>query len=272
MSFETMIEHSVIKPYTKLRKISEPLSRIFGIEHFWISKTSANGTHTTIGGYPELHNHYFSTDSFVYSPFFRNPSLVSPGVYLYKNISDQEFQKRIKFLIEKTNIELCIGLAYKRGEDLIRFGYGVKPEFATQKSQLILNNLPLLTQFNQHFLIEAKDIISNAEKFSVNLAQLNPSYNLVSNLKTSLGKEEQIKFLKAIKGEKQMKILSLSAKEKTCLKYVFKGFTAPQIAQALELSERTIEHYMESIKNKLDCHSKSELFDYASFLENISDI
>lgn len=52
---------------------------------------------------------------------------------------------------------------------------------------------------------------------------------------------------------------SLSKRELQCMFYIVRGKTNKQIAEILKLSKRTIDFYMENIKNKLGCQSKNEL-------------
>lgn len=51
----------------------------------------------------------------------------------------------------------------------------------------------------------------------------------------------------------------LSARQIDCLYYMVKGMTSKQIANTLNLSPRTIEHYLDTIKIKLNCINKAEL-------------
>lgn len=53
----------------------------------------------------------------------------------------------------------------------------------------------------------------------------------------------------------------LTARESECLMELIKGKTAAQIAETLSLSKRTVESYLDNIKGKLGCRSKSELLD-----------
>lgn len=55
------------------------------------------------------------------------------------------------------------------------------------------------------------------------------------------------------------KLPALSSREKECLYYLIRGMTARQIGSQLKLSNRTVEFYLERIKVKLRCASKSEL-------------
>lgn len=51
----------------------------------------------------------------------------------------------------------------------------------------------------------------------------------------------------------------LTTRQKECLYYLVKGMSAKEIAYALKLSPRTVEHYLETVKAKLNCHSRSQL-------------
>lgn len=60
--------------------------------------------------------------------------------------------------------------------------------------------------------------------------------------------------------------LSLSKREKECLALLKKGFSYPQIGEALHLSERTVEHYLESVRHKLNLNNRRELLQAAEKL------
>jgi DNA-binding CsgD family transcriptional regulator len=52
---------------------------------------------------------------------------------------------------------------------------------------------------------------------------------------------------------------SLTKRQLQCLYYVVKGFSQKEIACSLNISDRTVEHYMEAVKIKLDCYKRSDL-------------
>ncbi len=54
-------------------------------------------------------------------------------------------------------------------------------------------------------------------------------------------------------------VFNLSNRELECLFFILRGRSAKQIGEYIHLSKRTIEFYIENIKNKFGCHSKSEL-------------
>ncbi len=51
----------------------------------------------------------------------------------------------------------------------------------------------------------------------------------------------------------------LAKREQECVYHLVRGLTAKQIAKELHLSPRTVEFYLERVKNKFNCQSKSEL-------------
>lgn len=51
----------------------------------------------------------------------------------------------------------------------------------------------------------------------------------------------------------------LTKRQKECLTMLLKGMTMKQIAKALHLSPKTVEHYLEAVKKKWNCHSRIEL-------------
>ena len=53
----------------------------------------------------------------------------------------------------------------------------------------------------------------------------------------------------------------IAPREIECIIYILRGKTSKQIAKILELSHRTIEFYVNRLKIKLHCHSKSELIE-----------
>lgn len=52
---------------------------------------------------------------------------------------------------------------------------------------------------------------------------------------------------------------TISEREMQCLFYTAGGRTAKEIAKLLDLSPRTVEHYIENLKSKFDCTTKVQL-------------
>lgn len=64
---------------------------------------------------------------------------------------------------------------------------------------------------------------------------------------------------------------NLTRRQQECLYYLVRGKTMQGIADTLGLSAKTIEHYLENIKNKLHCNSRTELIARALQMDFIRD-
>jgi DNA-binding CsgD family transcriptional regulator len=63
----------------------------------------------------------------------------------------------------------------------------------------------------------------------------------------------------ALQGGIDTASFDLTNRQYDCLFYLAQGMTIKSIAKTLKLSPRTVEHYLECIKTKLNCHSRAEL-------------
>lgn len=61
----------------------------------------------------------------------------------------------------------------------------------------------------------------------------------------------------------------LTNRQLDCLFYLVKGMTIKEIAKTLDLSPKTVEHYLDAIKIKLGCNSRSTLITKALTLRSI---
>lgn len=63
----------------------------------------------------------------------------------------------------------------------------------------------------------------------------------------------------------------LTKRQCECLYLLVRGKTMKQIANELNISSKTVEHYLDAIKIKLNCYSRSELIEKALQLQFIKD-
>jgi DNA-binding CsgD family transcriptional regulator len=64
---------------------------------------------------------------------------------------------------------------------------------------------------------------------------------------------------------------ALTQRQIQCLYYIVKGFSQKEIANLLEISDRTVEHYLEAVKIKLNCFKRSDLIAKALMIPWIKD-
>lgn len=110
-----------------------------------------------------------------------------------------------------------------------------------------------IQNFIGYFKSEARSLIEGMKRDGFNLLKAKNNRFLESDQAWPLSSEE-------IKTKQFLKAISpLTFREQQCLNLFKQGHTAQSTAAILKLSQRTIEHYFDNIKNKLNCHSKREL-------------
>lgn len=119
--------------------------------------------------------------------------------------------------------------------------------------KFVLNNLNYLTDFLDNYIISAKDLILEAKSKENRIILPDASDDKTSE-KFKL-KQERISLL-----HKDSNIpIYLSKQQSQCLSLLMQGKSAKQIAIVMNLSYRTIEHYLEKIKKILGCKSNKEI-------------
>ncbi|MDX1901474.1 MAG: PAS domain-containing protein [Gammaproteobacteria bacterium] len=66
-----------------------------------------------------------------------------------------------------------------------------------------------------------------------------------------------------IKNGKETSPTGLTKRQTICIHYLTRGMTIKQIATALNLSPRTVEHYLDAVKIKWSCYTRHELIEKA---------
>ncbi|MBY0280630.1 MAG: helix-turn-helix transcriptional regulator [Alphaproteobacteria bacterium] len=127
-------------------------------------------------------------------------------------------------------------------------------------SQIYLNTLPYFEEFIHYFNLKSSEIININDKEK--LAQFEhclPSPSLQNNALNPL--TEIINLIKIdkflINGPNGL--VTLTKRESECLKLLGTGKSAKEVAAVLQISPRTVECYVNQIKEKTGCYSKSKL-------------
>jgi DNA-binding CsgD family transcriptional regulator len=143
-----------------------------------------------------------------------------------------------------------------------------------QGDQLVIN-----TQKPHYFLFSA----TNSQNKNIFLTYKAPLWNLKNEVvgvygvdtfidlnnektylpileKTGIPIEDFMKLKSTIVSqESKIKNKLLTSRQYDCLSYLARGMTIKEIALELKLSARTVEHYLEAVKDKLNCNTRSEL-------------
>lgn len=119
--------------------------------------------------------------------------------------------------------------------------------FLSHKSPIISQKGKIIGVFGLSFLIKNTNSMATA---------LHEVYRFIDNPKARSQCMEYEFMLKASE-------YGLTKRQAHCIYYLTRGMTIKQIAMTLSLSSRTVEHYMDAIKTKWNCHSRYELVEKA---------
>jgi LuxR family quorum-sensing system transcriptional regulator SolR len=200
------------------------------LEHSFIDKKYINDVYTP--------NIYSENDKYVFLPYKVD--------FLSDKTLKQKYQNQ---LFDQRNIfgnDNCFNIVRKSENMCEYFIFYTSREFRDPVN-FYLNKIVILDEFVNSFKIQASSCIKIADDNKIvqlknePFAKLNTIFNPISSNQTN---ELQVIFTK---------------RELQICKDVINGKTASESAIFLGLKTRSIEKYIERIKNKVDCNRKTEL-------------
>jgi DNA-binding CsgD family transcriptional regulator len=163
------------------------------------------------------------------------------------------------------NDAMAQALGFNKGKDIL--GYrdfdlcwaNAAPHFRMNDMKVITNEKPMM-------IIEAGQLIDGHESsaWSYKLPLRSRSQKTIGIICMSIPIDQQTIIAHSLPQHKMsldtfITSPPLPKRQKECLYYLVKGMTIKEIAHKLTLSTRTVEHYLETIKAKFNCHTRSQL-------------
>ena len=122
-----------------------------------------------------------------------------------------------------------------------------------------INQIDTIKKMKQYFLSQSVALIQQAER--ERLLNTHPVFSKISDL--SLRHEEfsgkNIISSICVFHKKTGLPIQLSPQRSQCLLYLMEGKSTKEIAQVMNLSSKTVDHYLEFLRKELDCRSSKEL-------------
>lgn len=229
-----------------------PLKDALRIHHFWYYHVSETGFYTYIGTHAEWSAFCFENHLIDQFPCLRNPKSMQTSTQLMKSMMNASSKKVLDAAWEKFHINFNVNLLTRTHDGVEAFGFATDSNHP-KMDEIIINEVPLLKLFAKSFRINNKKIFDTAFENQVNIASyLGPKFDEITP-------NEFFNRTKLIEKLGLAPSLDLTKREKELLSYLSCGFSSPYIADQLKLSCRTVENYIDTIKGKLFCGSKSEL-------------
>lgn len=250
----------------KIAQVLDPLKVHFGIDVFWHYSIQPDGHFMHLSSTPDVMEGYFENGNHLSNPFFKHPKYYKPQAILTHQIKDIDYQKTLEFTKKQYKYDRSLLILDQKENGYHGIGFATTHD--SQQLNHLFQDLDLVHKFLKYYHTEMEEVFKKVDDQKIPLAQIlgtrfltPPAPNLfgVSKMKRRL-------FLDAIGHKKSLIKIHLTPREIDCIAWHLQGKTAAQIAERLQLSRRTVEHYMETLKEKLGCRSKTEIYDSIKLL------
>lgn len=248
--FSEIVKGYTIKYDKKIRGVTSHLYKNFNIFYYTYFKVQSDGRFITLSNNPEQLNFYYVEKYYLNNPYLVDPNLLKSGLVFTATTKDEEYLNTINTSLNRFQMDNTFLMLDKKGEQVEGFLYATKPNESTFN---YISNLDILKKFNWFFNREMSSVIKKmySEEFNLKAAKGINFFKRKEGLPLAAKDKISQDFLKMIS--------PLSPQEEKCLDLFRSGYSAQATACIMGLSRRTVEHYFESIKNKLGCYSKWDL-------------
>lgn len=233
--------HFTLTTASDVRQICNAFMRHFNLRYFDYGRIYHDGRATLLATDPDWVCHYFATQNPVGGEVRKN------GIYPWPiHLPSQTIiDARNAFNIDNAVTEIIEHVEYTEFFDFAATAGDEKALYYQ------LNHYDLYSKFLSYFKLEAKTLIDKAF--------LHPVAEKVNAINNSF---EQINVDKVLV-DINHPFNTLSVRQKECVKLLVKGMSYKQIGYQLGLSMRTVEHYLETVRQKLGCDTRLQLIAYA---------
>ncbi len=254
--------HCMFNAVKQVKTISNDFLQHYNLTHFSYFRFYDDGTSFSLTTHPEVSIAFFRERFYNTIEYNKATDRIDSAALLWLALSPND-NKLINYV--KSHYNLANGLLIiKKQAGFIENYY-----FATNPDNLYVNNAYLsrlddFYNFCFYFKEQARKLIIKNHKNRIALPDYEPQVQAVSlNFYPALKQRINI-------DEPLFKKLyycpdftaALSRREFQCLASIALGMQIRDIANKLELKERTVNFYFENIKQKLGLHSRKELIDF----------
>ena len=244
----------------RIRQISKQFCLPLGITTFAYVRVYKKGYASWLTSNPDQDRFLLESGALNDDPLLDTPEALKEGHYLWFN--DREFPGCETFYKDRTRLfQMDHGLVVvKHNNDYLEtccFSglLSKKPLY-----NLFMNERGLFSTFMEHLpsLLD-RSLLKHLEQ-GITLSEIKSAFG------KSSAKLDRSEIVKAC-GRKEL--LKLSKREKECLLLLKEGNTFESTGEHLEISSRTVEQYINSVKNKLGVQARTELFHIADKLVHL---
>ena len=274
MELNTHTRQFTIKYSNKMQKLLKIIGGHFDINYFCHFAMSVDGFRSCIRSNPEFAEYYDESKCYINDPFVRHPKTYSEGAVLWSS-AENAVEHRV-YDSYKDRFDMHNGLTIVQKSRNPQYSFEcfsfAAPASNRRILSIYLNEMAVLRQFIEFFRTEAAHVLLDLHNNPISMMELKGMDFYGTALPaSSLTESERIEIESSFNLSKSIETLAnpessllslLSLRERQCLNLYLRGKSAQGTSQILNLSRRTVEHYLESIKNKMNCERKSDLLEF----------
>ena len=262
-TFEEMTRAVTCRFSDRIAKACKPLLSAFSLSHFGYCKITNDGNFSYLGSHVGWSEYFAAEKLYIDFPYYRHPKYFKDGISLQRSIQNKPFMNILDQAKNKFNIHHSLVTLQKIPGGMEGFCFASNSPDPSQ-IPLMLNELPLLQLFIKKFREENQVLFSLLEETQVNLHDLIGD-RFHENIPVMPQLNARKEFL-----QKLGVLNPLTPGEIEIMKLLLDGYSAGKIAPRVFLAERTIEHKIDRIKEKLLCSSRVELIQKGRAIERFS--
>jgi len=254
--------HFLLKISTDIKAICQPLEK-YSIEFFVHMRCFDDGSIHFLATESEVGSFHLQ-QGYPVGPYIPNCLLADKFSYLPNPESnDLKFSQAYYDYKNKFQISYPFYL-FERYQGYVDYFHFSTDLNNPQIINFYLNRMDLLESFKVYFKNKADMIFQRANRNRIILPQhmrlnfkgLTPNDEVTNALHLLKNRAKDINQLLYLHFNTKLTIRELQS-----LSYLIKGRTAAETAQILRISPKTVEYYIDSVKAKLNCLSRADLFD-----------
>lgn len=261
ITWEEIVQNYLTRYCDRIRDVTRPIRDRFNIDYFTYHKINNDGHYTVILDRPDWAEHYVNKKFYLLDPYLRNPEAYESGVcFLESNGPDAYQNEVLKDGFELFNLNVGMILIEKSADCVEFFSCSGNSKDGGIYS-LYINDVGLLKAFARYFKKELENLYFEMQEAPISLPQLKgEDYYIKTPVMAKTTNDQRLAFLNEVGHSEELQLYQrISPREKDCLELLQKGKTAKESAETMGISPRTIEFYLENIKDKLGCVNKKEI-------------
>lgn len=234
--------HPIFTTSKDVEEIIKPLKQM-GIVFFDYSRSDNDHGHTSLMTHPHVYKHYLEKKYYQIGNMESQPTKYKSQILLMNTLPNQHIYDD---LIRSRNIDHGLQIIHKNENSCEFFSFAAnRGNYSIANTYL--NKLDVFKNFIMYFKDQAAALIRQVEKKRI----FYPFHNEKLDILHCDHQDNEINMVS--------KPIMLSKRQLQIARELLNGKTVKEISQELNLSHRTIESYINHLKDKIQSRNRSEL-------------